>query len=52
MKPQKKQRRDCGRNPHGRKPAMRMKRVNQHRVRRRLEDLNTTLAAARSKYIY
>jgi len=52
MKPQKKQRRDRGRNPNGRKPATRMKRVNQHRARRRLEDPNTTLAAARSQYIY
>jgi len=48
MKPQKKQRRDRDRNQSGRGPAKRMKRVNQYRVRRRLdEDSEMTLANAR-----
>jgi len=52
MMPQKKQRRDRSRNPNGRKPATRMKRVNQHRTRRRLQDPEITFAAARQDYIY
>ena len=52
MRPQKKQRRDRDRSPNGRGPAKRMKQVNQHRVRRRLEDLEMTLANARMYHIY
>jgi len=52
MRRQVKERRDRDRNQNGRGPAKRMKRVNQHRVRRRLQDSEVTLAAARSQYIY
>lgn len=53
MMPQKKtKRRELHVNQGHRISYHRMKRVNRHRARRRLRDLDTTLAAARSQYIY